>query len=58
MRKLFNVAVAGATGAVGSQMMACLEERDFPIKNVKLLATARSAGRKLRFKGEEVPVEE
>ncbi len=58
MNKLFNVAVAGATGAVGNQMIACLEERDFPIKNLKLLATARSAGRKLRFKGEEIPVEE
>jgi aspartate-semialdehyde dehydrogenase len=58
MGKLFNVAVAGATGAVGSQMMACLEERDFPVKNLKLLATARSAGRTLRFKGEEIPVEE
>ncbi|UCD86772.1 MAG: aspartate-semialdehyde dehydrogenase [Desulfobacterales bacterium] len=58
MNKLFNVAVAGATGAVGNQMIACLQERDFPIKNLKLLATARSAGRKLRFKGKEIPVEE
>jgi aspartate-semialdehyde dehydrogenase len=58
MGKLFNVAVAGATGAVGNQMLACLEERDFPIKNLKLLATARSAGRKMRFRGEEIVVEE
>ena len=58
MAKLFNVAVAGATGAVGSQMMACLQERDFPVKNLKLLATSKSAGRKLRFKGEDIPVEE
>jgi aspartate-semialdehyde dehydrogenase len=58
MAKLFNVAVAGATGAVGSRMIACLEERDFPVKNLKLLATSKSAGRKLRFKGEEIPVEE
>jgi len=58
MSKRFNVAVAGATGAVGSQMMACLEERDFPVENLKLLATARSAGQKLRFKGEEIAVEE
>ena len=58
MAKLFNVAVAGATGAVGNQMIACLEERAFPVKNLKLLATARSKGRKLRFMGEEVPVEE
>jgi len=58
MGKLFNVAVAGATGAVGNQMLACLEERDFPVKDLKLLATARSAGRKLRFKGAQIPVEE
>lgn len=58
MGKLFNVAVAGATGAVGNQMVACLEERDFPVNNLKLLATAKSAGRTLRFKGEEIPVEE
>jgi len=58
MGKLFNVAVAGATGAVGNQMVACLEERDFPVNNLKLLATAKSAGRTLPFKGEEIPVEE
>jgi aspartate-semialdehyde dehydrogenase len=58
MAKSFNVAVAGATGAVGNQMIACLEERDFPAKSLKLLATGRSAGRKLRFKGEEIVVEE
>ncbi|NVL91328.1 MAG: aspartate-semialdehyde dehydrogenase [Desulfobacterales bacterium] len=58
MGKSFNVAVAGATGAVGSQMIACLEERGFPINNLKLLATGKSAGRKLRFRGKEFPVEE
>lgn len=58
MGKLLNVAVAGATGAVGNQMVACLEERDFPVKTLKLLATAKSVGRKLRFKGEEIPVEQ
>jgi len=58
MSKSFNVAVTGATGAVGNQVIACLEDRDFPVKNLKLLATRRSAGRKLRFKGEEIPVEE
>ncbi|MBW1740835.1 MAG: aspartate-semialdehyde dehydrogenase [Deltaproteobacteria bacterium] len=57
MGKLFNVAVVGATGAVGNQMITCLEERNFPVNNLKLLATSRSAGRKLRFKGEEVQVE-
>jgi len=58
MAKSFNVAVAGATGAVGNQMLSCLEERDFPINNLKLLATSKSAGRKLRFRSEEIPVEE
>ena len=58
MGKSFNVAVAGATGAVGNQMVACLEERNFPAKNLKLLATAKSAGRKMRFKGDDVLVEE
>ena len=58
MSQLFNVAVAGATGAVGNQMITCLEEMDFPVKNLKLLATAKSAGRRLPFKGQEVVVEE
>ncbi|MCU0584605.1 MAG: aspartate-semialdehyde dehydrogenase [Desulfobacterales bacterium] len=56
--KQFNVAVAGATGAVGNQMIACLEEMNFPVKSLRLLASARSVGRKLRFRGDMVPVEE
>jgi aspartate-semialdehyde dehydrogenase len=56
--KPIHVAVAGATGAVGNQMIRCLEDRDFPIRSIKLLASNRSAGRRLRFKGEEIPVEE
>jgi aspartate-semialdehyde dehydrogenase len=56
--KKMNVAVAGATGAVGNQMISCLEEADFPIHSIKLLASARSVGRKLRFKGDLIPVEE
>ena len=56
--KKFNVAVAGATGAVGNQMITCLEERNFPVKSIKLLASSRSAGRKLRFSGDLVEVEE
>lgn len=58
MSKSFCVAVAGATGAVGNQMITCLEEMDFPIKDLRLLATAKSAGRKLNFQGREVVVEE
>lgn len=56
--KKFNVAVAGATGAVGNQMITCLEERNFPIKSIKLLASSRSVGRELRFRGDSVEVEE
>lgn len=56
--KQFHVAVAGATGAVGNQMIACLEERNFPVKSLKLLATQKSVGRKLEFRGEEIAVEE
>jgi len=56
--KKFNVAVAGATGAVGNQMIRCLEEVDFPVKSVKFLASARSVGRQLRFKGDFFAVEE
>jgi aspartate-semialdehyde dehydrogenase len=57
-QKKFNVAVAGATGAVGNVMIKCLEERNFPVANLKLLASKRSAGKKLRFKGDEIEVEE
>ena len=56
--KKFNVAVVGATGAVGNQMIICLEEVDFPVKSVKFLASARSVGRQLRFKGDLIAVEE
>jgi len=57
-KKKFNVAVAGATGAVGNQMITCLEERNFPVKKIKLLASRRSVGRALDFKGNPVAVEE
>ena len=56
--KQFNVAVAGATGAVGNQMIQCLEERNFPVKSLKFLASARSVGRELRYKGDMIAVEE
>lgn len=54
----YNVAVLGATGAVGQQMLQCLEEQDFPLANLKLLASARSAGKTMQFKGEDVVIEE
>ena len=56
--KKFNVAVVGATGAVGNQMIACLEERKFPVKSIRFLASSRSLGRKLDFMGDAVAVEE
>lgn len=52
------VAILGATGVVGTQMMQCLEERDFPVERLVPLASARSAGKKLKFRGEEVTVQE
>lgn len=51
------VAVAGATGLVGRHMLQTLEQRDFPVKSIKLLASERSRGKYLEFKGERVPVE-
>jgi len=56
--KKFNIAVAGATGAVGNQMITCLEESNIPLSSVKFLASHRSAGRKLRFRGDLIDVEE
>ena len=58
MSKAYNVAVAGATGAVGREMIKTLEKRNFPVKNLKLLASSRSAGKKLTFKGTDITVEE
>jgi aspartate-semialdehyde dehydrogenase len=56
--KKFNVAVAGATGVVGNQMLTCLEERNFPIADIKMLASARSAGKRITFRGETFVVSE
>src|SRR5262245_37334765 len=53
-----NVAIAGATGAVGQEFLAVLEQRKFPIKNLKLLASARSAGKTADFAGERYTIEE
>ncbi len=58
MPREYNVAVAGATGAVGIEMIQTLERRNFPIKNLRLLASARSAGKKLTYKGTEITIEE
>ncbi len=53
----YNVAVVGATGAVGHEMINVLEQRRFPVNEIKLLASTRSAGEKLEFRGEDVTVE-
>ncbi len=53
-----HVAIVGATGAVGEEMLVCLEERGFPLGKLKPLASARSAGKRLPFRGGEVTVEE
>jgi aspartate-semialdehyde dehydrogenase len=52
------VAVVGATGAVGVELMQCLEQRRFPLSNLRLFASARSAGKTLPFKGKPITVEE
>jgi len=53
-----HVAIIGITGAVGQEMIQCLEKRDFPIKKLTLLASAKSAGKIFSFKGKEIPVQE
>jgi len=55
--KLYTVAVLGATGAVGQEMMNILEERNFPVGKLIPLASARSAGKTLKFKGEDVTIQ-
>ena len=53
----WKTAIMGATGAVGAELLTILEQRNFPLASLKLLASERSVGRKLRFRGEELPVE-
>ena len=50
-----TVAILGATGVVGQQMLQCLEERDFPVGRLVPLASERSVGRPVSFRGEDVP---
>ena len=54
----YHVAVAGATGAVGQEMLALLRERNFPVKSLRLLASKRSVGKTFAFQGENLQVEE
>lgn len=58
MTKQYNIAVVGATGAVGSKMMENLIKRNFPIQSIKFLASARSAGKSIEFNGQTYTIEE
>jgi aspartate-semialdehyde dehydrogenase len=58
MSKLYNVAVVGATGAVGEAMLAILEERNFPVGEVYALASSNSAGKRIPFKGGTLKVQD
>lgn len=57
-QKQFHVAVVGATGAVGQQMIETLQKRNFPIGEISLLSSSRSAGKEIEFNGEKVIVQE
>ncbi|MEO1396331.1 MAG: aspartate-semialdehyde dehydrogenase [Cyanobacteria bacterium J06634_5] len=57
MSDAYNVAIMGATGAVGTELLQLLDERNFPIKSLKLLASPRSAGKEISFKGSVIAVE-
>ncbi|WP_373541254.1 aspartate-semialdehyde dehydrogenase [Chamaesiphon sp.] len=57
MSDLYRVAILGATGAVGTELIALLASRNFPISELKLFASPQSAGKKLQFRGKEIVVE-
>ena len=54
MAKSFHVAILGATGAVGREFLHTLEERNFPVRELTLLASPRSAGHTMEWKGDEL----
>ena len=58
MKEAKHIAIVGATGAVGEEMLACLDQRNFPISELTLLASARSAGKKITFQGNDIIVKE
>ena len=58
MKKDLHVAIAGATGAVGIEMLKTLEKRNFPVGKLTPLASQRSAGKPMSFRGKEVTVQE
>ena len=58
MQKKYNIAVIGATGNIGREILQILEQRDFPINKIFCLASARSKGKKLEFKDKHITVED
>lgn len=57
-KSVYNIAIAGATGAVGVELLKVLEKRKFPVGNLKLLASERSVGKEMKFAGKKYPVAE
>src|SRR6476659_4108606 len=57
MEKSYHIAVVGATGAVGVELLRVLERREFPVKTLRALASARSSGKSVSFRGNEVAIE-
>jgi aspartate-semialdehyde dehydrogenase len=53
-----SLAIIGASGAVGAELLLCLDQRNFPLSRLRLFASARSAGKRLLFRGDGIPVEE
>lgn len=58
MAKNYHIAIVGATGAVGSEFLRVLERRNFPVASLRAFSSARSAGKRLQFCGESIPVDE
>ena len=58
MNERYRIAIAGATGAVGVEFLRLLEERKFPVTELRLVASARSAGKTLRFAGKDIIIQE
>jgi aspartate-semialdehyde dehydrogenase len=58
VKKEYHIAIAGATGAVGAELLNVLERRNFPIAKIRALASGKSAGKKVSFRGQPIPVEE
>jgi len=58
VKKEYHIAVVGATGAVGAELLRVLERRNFPVLNLRALASRRSAGKKVQFRNKPIMVEE